>query len=352
MTDRRAKQLEELAFLRRNRKWDHFFVFIFRVMTYSILLMAGLIFFHVVFKGASAFITEEGQVDLSFLLEIPENRYVFSHEGEQQVLSETQLQSFLAASGRNLQEIDPEIYTYADGGILPAIAGSVFLMILTMILTVFLGVSAAVYLSEYAKDSRLLQLIRLAILNLSGVPSIIYGLFGLGIFVLLLDWGESLLAGSCTLALLSLPLMITASEEALKGVPDSLREASFGLGATRWQTLWRTVLPGAFPGMVTASILAMVRVAGETAPIFFTAAFAFRDLLPWQVGSLGEFFFQGVMALPFHLYVLTTRLPANAHTQDAQYGTALVFVLLVGMLAIFAHFLRSRYRQENPFIIE
>jgi len=175
--------------------------------------------------------------------------------------------------GRGAKALDWDLLTAATGGLLPAIVGTAYLAALTALLAAPVGVAAAVYLSEYARPGPLVRLVRLAIVNLAGVPSVVYGLFGLALFVMLLGFGRCLLAGACTLALLVLPLVITASEEALRQVPQGLRQASLALGATRWQTVRRVVLPNSLPGIITGLILSIGRAAGETAPILFTAAF-------------------------------------------------------------------------------
>jgi phosphate transport system permease protein len=215
-----------------------------------------------------------------------------------------------------------------------------------MAIALVLGVSAAIYLHEYARDGRFIRTVRLAIWNLNGVPSIVFGLFGYGLFVIFLGWNVSLAAGCFTLAFLVLPVVITTSEEALQAVPPGMREGSLALGATRWETLRSIVLPGALPGILTSSFLALARVAGETAPIMFTAAYVFRDTLPWQVGQVGDFFFQGVMALPYHIYVVSSKIPHNQYTEGVQYGTAFVFLMLVATIALgsvlLRHHLRSR----------
>jgi phosphate transport system permease protein len=227
----------------------------------------------------------------------------------------------------------PPVNMMRDGGILPAIVGTVCLIIGTVIFALPLGVLAAVYLSEYARPGMLTRLIRLAIVNLAGVPSVVYGLFGLGVFVMLLRFGASILSGSLTLAIMTLPVVITASEEALSSVPRSFREASLALGATRWQTTVRVVLPNAIPGIITGLILGVGRAAGETAPILFTvAAFYLRDL-PRSI-------YDQAMALPYHLYVISTQVP-NA-SPKIQWGTALVLGMNLAAAVIRTRFRRAR----------
>ena len=227
-----------------------------------------------------------------------------------------------------------------EGGILPAIVGTVYLVIGTTIFALPLGVLAAVYLSEYAKPGTFTRLIRLSIVNLAGVPSVVYGRFGLGLFVMLLHFGASLLSGSLTLAILTLPVVITASEEALSAVPQSFRDASMALGATKWQTTVRVVLPNAVSGIITGMILGIGRAAGETAPILFTvAAFYLRDL-PHSI-------YDQAMALPYHLYVLSTQVP-NAPPK-VQWGTALVLLALVLGMNLIAAGIRTRYRRARKW---
>ena len=173
-------------------------------------------------------------------------------------------------------------YAYSGGGIFPAIIGTLLLVVGAMLIAIVLGVFCAIFLAEYGKSGRFLSLVRLAILNLAGVPSIIFGLFGFGLFVIFLDWNVSLLAGWFTLAFMVLPVVITASEEALRSIPQGFRESSLALGATKWTMIKTSVLPYAMPGILTSSILGVARAAGETAPIMFTAAYAKRSELPWE----------------------------------------------------------------------
>jgi phosphate transport system permease protein len=224
------------------------------------------------------------------------------------------------------------------GGIMPAIVGTMVLVVGTIAIALPLGIFAAVYLREYAGDSRPARLARLAILNLAGVPSVVHGLFGLAFFVIFLGWGTSILAGCATLAILILPVTIAASEEALRAVPDSLREGSLALGATRWQTVWRVVLPNALPGILTGAILGVGRAAGETAPILFTAA-AFS--LPRLPGSPWD----QVMALPYHLYIMATQVPNVPAALPS--AIALVLLGLVLALNLVAVALRVRFRRRT-----
>ncbi len=227
----------------------------------------------------------------------------------------------------------------AEGGILPAILGTLYLVIGTILVALPLGMFSAIYLTEYAKQSKFTQTIRMAIVTLAGVPSIVFGLFGLGLFVITLDFGASIIAGSLTLACMILPTIIVASEESLKAVPKYMREGSLALGATKWETIYKNVLPYALPGMMTGSILGIGRAAGETAPILLTAAAFFLPELPSSV-------FDQVMALPYHLYILATQHPEAQKILPMQYGTALVLLLLVVGLNLFAVIIRIRVRRK------
>jgi phosphate transport system permease protein len=227
-----------------------------------------------------------------------------------------------------------------EGGIFPAIVGTFLVTMITAVLAVPLGMSAAIYLNEYAKQTRLTRLIRLAIRNLSGVPSIVYGLFGVILFVNVLSFGTSVLSAGLTLGLLTLPWTITASEEALKTVPQSYREGALALGATKWQSIRTNVLPYAVPGMLTGTVLGLARAAGETAPIMFTGAAFFLPVLP---KSLGDQF----MALPYHLYILSTQHHNILKVRPLAYGTALVLILLVLGMNMTAIIIRYRLRRKR-----
>ena len=226
------------------------------------------------------------------------------------------------------------------GGIFPAIVGTLELVGLTVVFALPMGVAAAIYLTEYAIDNWLTRLVRLAIVNLSGVPSVVYGLFGLGLFVIFCRFGTSLLSGALTLAIMILPVIITASEEALRSVPKSFREVSLSLGASHWQTIRHAVLPCAIPGMMTGTILGISRAAGETAPILFTVAAFYLPRLPRSI-------LDPAMALPYHLYVISTQIPNIPIAQ--RYGTALVLLLLVLSLNVLAIMLRARFRQRRQW---
>jgi phosphate transport system permease protein len=226
------------------------------------------------------------------------------------------------------------------GGILPAIIGTLYLTIGTAIFSVPLGIAAAIYLSEYAADTPLTRTIRIAIINLAGIPSVVYGLFGLGLFVLFLNFGTSILAASLTLSIMTLPVIISTAEEALRAVPQSFRTVSISLGATRWQTIRRIVLKEALPGILTGVILGLERAAGETAPILFTGAAFFLPRLP---GSP----FDATMALPYHLFVISTQVPEMPI--KIQYGTALVLLVFVLTMNLIATVIRSRARAKRQW---
>ncbi len=229
-----------------------------------------------------------------------------------------------------------------EGGIWPAIVGTFYLMLGSAIISIPLGIITAVYLNEYAKSRRLVRIIRTGINNLAGVPSVVFGLFGLAIisaiFIPFFGFGSSILAGSLTLGLLNLPVIIRSTEEALKSVPFSYREASLALGATRWQTIYKIVIPNALPGILTGVMLSMGRAAGETAPIMFTAAAFYTRRLPDSI--LSE-----VMALPYHIYVMATAGIHIQQTRHLQYGTAIVLITLVLLLNFGGMVIRYRFKK-------
>jgi phosphate transport system permease protein len=226
------------------------------------------------------------------------------------------------------------------GGILPAIIGTLYLTLGTAVFSVPLGIAAAIYLSEYAKDNQVTRIIRLAIINLAGIPSVVYGLFGLGLFVLFLNFGTSILAASLTLSIMTLPVIISTSEEALRAVPQSFRTVSISLGATRWQTISRIIIKEALPGILTGVILGLERAAGETAPILFTGAAFFLPRLPQSP-------FDATMALPYHLFVISTQVPEMPI--QIQYGTALVLLVFVLSMNVIATVIRSRARARRQW---
>jgi len=224
------------------------------------------------------------------------------------------------------------------GGVLPAIIGTFWLTLGTGIIAVPLGIGAAIYLAEYASDTKWTRVIRIAIINLAGIPSVVYGLFGLGLFVLFLRFGTSILAGSLTLAIMTLPVIISTTEEALRAVPNSFRVVSVSLGGSKWQTIRHVVLPQALPGILTGVILGLERAAGETAPILFTVAAFFLPRLPSSI-------FDATMALPYHLFVISTQVPGMPI--QIQYGTAVVLLTFVLSMNTVAAVIRSRARARR-----
>jgi phosphate transport system permease protein len=364
---------------------------ILRAFTYIILGFGVIIFSIIIYKGAPAVLNSQ-RIDGSFpfvhndfLFTKPQTLHVFKYKGETKQMSAADYYAFvgqtsdtatpvdatpstpvLSSTGINASDItDHETYSYASGGIWPQIVGTVLLVIGSMIIALVLGIFSAIYLSEYSKQGPLISAIRLAIINLAGVPSIVFGLFGVGLFVLAFGWNISLMAGWFTLAFMVLPVIITASEESLRAVPKGFREGSLALGATKWQTVYLNVLPYALPGILTSSVLGIARVAGETAPILFTAAYATSDKLPWELnispdrlhsGILGyleypflwlhDFAFHGVNALPYHIYVVSSKIPQNEYTERVQYGTAFVFLSVVMTIALASVLLRIRLRSR------
>jgi len=224
------------------------------------------------------------------------------------------------------------------GGIFPAIVGTFYLVAVSIAFALPIGVLAAIYLSEYARDNFLTRIINLAIVNLAGVSSVVYGLFGMSLFVAFLKFGVSIISGALTLGIMTLPVIITTTREALRTVPRSFREVSFSLGASRWQTIRHSVIPSALPGILTGAILSVGRVAGETAPILFTVAAFYLPKLPHSLSDQA-------MALPYHLYVVTTQIPGIS--ESYRYGTALVLIGLVLIVNISAVVIRARFRRKK-----
>ncbi|NLI32444.1 MAG: phosphate ABC transporter permease PstA [Deltaproteobacteria bacterium] len=226
------------------------------------------------------------------------------------------------------------------GGIFPTIIGTLLLMLGTAMASIPVGVGGAIYLAEYARDTWLTRAIRLAIVNLAGIPSVVYGLFGLGLFVLFLQFGTSIAAGALTLAIMTIPVIISTAEEALRAVPTEFRTIIASLGGTRWQGIQRVVLPQALPGIITGIILGLLRAAGETAPILFTVAAFYLPRLPQSP-------FDPTMALPYHLYVISTQVPGMP--LEVQYGTALVLLTLVLSMNLVATVIRSYFRRRRQW---
>ncbi|MFT3991543.1 MAG: PstA family ABC transporter permease [Luteolibacter sp.] len=343
--------------------------------TYIILIIAALLFGKIILDGAPVLFKPEAPfVDFEFLTAKNETLHVFDDEnGVRHQLGAAEAADYHKKHPEK-KTYNEQTFSYSGGGIAGPIIGTALLTIGAMTMALFFGVCAAIYLAEYAKDSPFIHAVRLAILNLAGVPSIVFGLFGFAVFVLAVPvitntpaersllivplfinnlsisfqgWNSSLIAGCATLACMILPVIITASEESLRAVPQGFRDASLAMGATRWQTIRKCVLPYSLPGILTSSLLAITRVAGETAPIMFTAAVAAKDQFPWE-GAKGplDILTSQVQALPYHIYTLAARIPASEYTQRAQYGSVFVFLLLVALLSIGSMILRSKLRAK------
>lgn len=361
-----------------------------RLSTFFIVAVTVAIVMHILVKGLPITLRSEfPYVNVKFLTELPGTLHViFDKQGNATETDVNGADEIKKQLGENFRE--EKTISYSGGGILGPIVGTALLVIVSVGVALFLGVCSAIYLSEYASKGKRVEMIRLAILNLAGVPSVVFGLFGLGAFVLsapvLTDtplerslfsiplgftylsfqgWDTCVLSGGFTLAFVILPVIITASEQCLQAVPHGFRETSMALGATRWQTIWRAVLPFATPGILTSSILGIARAAGETAPIMFTAALAFKDKLPWQKDlpplpadaglfahweqSVERFlgiFTESVQALPYHIYTLAARIPHNEYSERAQYGSVFIFLLLVASLAATSIWMRRRLRSR------
>jgi phosphate transport system permease protein len=344
-------------------------------ITYLVVCIAALLFTKIIIDGAPVLFKAQAPfVDLEFLTAKNETLHVFDDsQGNRHQLPASKYSDYLVKhEGETL--FNEQTYSYSGGGIAGPIAGTALLTVGSMVLALFFGVSAAIYLSEYAKQSPFIHAVRLAILNLAGIPSIVFGLFGFSVFVLAVPvitatpsdrslltlplhlgdyvlsfqgWNSSVMAGCATLACMILPVIITASEESLRAVPQGFRDASLAMGATRWQTIRKCVLPFSLPGILTSSLLAITRVAGETAPIMFTAAVAAKDDLPWQgLKNPLDILSSQVQALPYHIYTLAARIPSSEYTQRAQYGSVFVFLLLVALLSVGSMILRSKLRSK------
>jgi phosphate transport system permease protein len=341
----------------------------FRMATYAIVAAATLMFTVIFVKGApTVFSSRFPFINTEFLSASPETLHTFQWEGRSLRMGDGEYRAFLAEKGN--PEVVDENYVYSAGGIFPCIVGTMLLVMGSIAIALFIGISSAIFLNEYSRGGAMVEVLRLAVLNLAGVPSIVFGLFGFGLFVLFAPvfakmpdpavfslplgfgylnfsgWGVSLMSGWVTLAFMVVPVVITASEESLKAVPKGFRDGSLALGATHWETIRTNVLPYALPGILTSSILGIARVAGETAPIMFTAAYVVRDRLPWEVERWMDFFSQGVMALPYHIYVVSSKIPQNEHTERVQFGTAFVFLSVVFLITLTSVILRIRIRSK------
>lgn len=253
------------------------------------------------------------------------------------ILSFIVIKGFSAISWDFITKMPEEGMT--KGGIFPAIIGTLYLVLGSILFAFPVGVLAAIYMNEYVKDGFIKKFIKQMTNNLSGIPSIVFGLFGMSLFVNKLGFGDSILAGSLTLGLLVLPVIIRTTEESLKAVDDTFRRASIGLGASKWQTTKNVVLPIAFPNIITGLILSIGRVSGETAPILFTVAAYFLPKLPQSI-------FDQAMALPYHLYVISTSGTNIEESRPIAYGTALVLVLIVLITNLMANALRKYFSKK------
>jgi phosphate transport system permease protein len=377
---------------KQNRRALHEFLarWLLRLGTFSLVIITLGIMLHIAAKGTPVvFQSKWPFVNTKFLTALPATLHVIEDsKGHKIEVDANEADQVKAALGHNIHS--ETTISHSGGGILGPIVGTALLVIVSVSVALFLGVACAIYLSEYAKHGKFLEMVRLAILNLAGVPSVVFGLFGLGAFVLTAPrfvavpaersvfaiplgfttlsfegWDTCVLSGGFTLAFVILPVIITASEQCLQAVPQGFRETSMALGATRWQTIRYSVLPFATPGILTSSILGIARAAGETAPIMFTAALAFKDKLPWQKDlpplpadasifahweqSVSRFlgiFTESVQALPYHIYTLATKIPQNEYAERAQYGSVFVFLVLVASLATSSVLLRRRLRAK------
>lgn len=359
-----------------------------RVGTYFILACAAFIFSYIIVKGAPVvFKAEAPFINVEFFTKSPETLMTFeTASGEEYKMDFGDYTEF-KAKNPEIEIVDEHSHAYSGGGIFGPLIGTVLLTVICIVIALFIGLTTAIFLNEYSSKGRFMDLIRLAIMNLAGVPSIVYGLFGFGLFCLVAPvitdtpaagtiftipllftdsvlsfegWGTCMLAGGCTLAVMILPVIIAACEESLKAIPLGFREASMALGATKWQSISKSVLPYAFPGMLTASILGITRVAGETAPIMFTAALAHKDKLPWQAVEtdadanalaqsmewVGGFFSQSVQAMPYHIYTVAARIPQSEYTKPMQYGSVFVFMVVVLIFAALSIYLRVHFRKK------
>jgi len=340
---------------------------------YLIIICAALIFFDIASKGLPTFFKAEAPfINTEFFTENPQTLVTFHDvDGKDYAMSSDDFEVWHKANPQ-ITPVDEHRLNYSAGGILNPLAGTALLVILCMAIALSIGVAAAVYLSEYCGQGKMMSMIRLAILNLAGVPSIVFALFGWGVFCYMAPiivtevsdrslfafpvsgtsylsfegWGTSLIAGAFTLAIMVLPVIITACEESLRAVPKGFREASFALGSTKWQTIRKSVIPYALPGIMTATILGITRVAGETAPIMLTAVATDKNNLPWQgLDGPWSFFAQSVQALPFHIYTLA-KLPDDPLSKPMQNGATLAFLLLVMGFAMLSIILRNHMRKK------
>ena len=359
----------------------------FCALTYFILLCAAAVFFDITWKGApvvfpKVFGQDGPLVNTELFTRDPETLVVYEDADANKVAKGfAEFTQFRKDNPTAVIE-NEHTHSYSAGGVKGPMLGTIFLVTICIGVALFIGIATAIYLNEYSSHGKMVDGIRLAILNLAGVPSIVFGLFGLMFFCFFVPvitdvpierpgfnppaiplpfvdyyisfqgWGTCMLAGGFTLAAMILPVIITASEESLKAVPMGFREASLALGATKWQTIRKSVIPYAYPGILTASVLGITRVAGETAPIMFTAAVAHRDEAPWAglegsaLGQVLDFLSQSVQALPYHIYTVASRIPQTEYTEPMQYAAVFIFMLLVMGLAALSVWLRIRARAK------
>lgn len=364
---------------------DRIVACVLATLTYVILACTLFIFFDIAKKGLPVlmpvFSEKGGEIfNSDFLTRMPETLVDYTDgNGDKQSMASTDFIEFTKANPDAVIE-NKKTNAYSGGGIAGPLVGTALLVIVCMVVALIVGVAAAVYLNEYASQGRFVGMIRLAIMNLAGVPSIVFGLFGFAFFCLfpLLPvftdapnlekslwaiplfggflsfegWGNSLIAGGLTLAVMVLPVIIAACEESLKAIPKGFREASLALGATKWQCIRTAVLPYATPGILTASVLGVTRVAGETAPIMFTAAVALKGKLPWEEASgngifwLSDLLTDSVQAMPYHIYTVAARIPRTDATSAMQDGSVFVFLLMVMSFASVSIYLRIHFRKK------
>ncbi|MFK7851268.1 MAG: PstA family ABC transporter permease [Akkermansiaceae bacterium] len=365
---------------------------VFALLTYTVLACAVYIFFDITRKGLPVLmpvLSEKGGevLNTDFLTRMPETLVEYTDEdGTKQSMASSDFIEFSKENPNAVIE-NKKTNAYSGGGILGPLVGTALLVLVCMTTALLIGIAAAVYLNEYAKQGKFVGMLRLAIMNLAGVPSIVFGLFGFAFFCLFpllpvfttvpneerslaaipfaewipffgggylsfQGWGNSLVAGGLTLAVMVLPVIIAACEESLKAIPKGFREASLALGATKWQCIRTAVLPYATPGILTASVLGVTRVAGETAPIMFTAAVALKAKLPWQAASgdgvywISDLLTDSVQAMPYHIYTVAARIPRTDATAAMQDGTVFVFLLMVMFFASFSIYLRIHFRKK------
>jgi phosphate transport system permease protein len=364
---------------------DAFGSIVLAALTYIIIGCTLFIFYDIAKKGLPVlmpvFSEKGGEVlNTDFLTRMPETLVEFTDaEGVKQSLPSSDFIEYTKANPDAVVE-NKKTNAYSGGGIKGPLVGTALLVLVCMVVALVIGIAAAVYLNEYAKQGRFVGMIRLAIMNLAGVPSIVFGLFGFAFFCLFplipvfetglgtdlpkvaipmfgghlifKSLGNSLLAGGLTLAVMVLPVIIAACEESLKAIPKGFREASLALGATKWQCIRTAVLPYATPGILTASVLGVTRVAGETAPIMFTAAVALKGKLPWDAPSdngifwMPDFLTDSVQAMPYHIYTVAARIPRTDATAAMQDGSVFVFLLMVMAFASVSIYLRIHFRKK------